>query len=109
MANPKFQVFNGVDNQFYFRLIASNGEQILASEGYTTKQNCIGGIDSCKINSTRREHFEKRTAVDGTHYFVLKAGNGEIIGKSQQYISHSSCDAGIASVMNVAPGAPVED
>ncbi len=108
MANPKFQVFNGVDSQFYFRLMASNGEQILGSEGYTTKQHCIGGIDSCKINSVNREQFEKRTAVDGTHYFVLKARNGEIIGKSQQYVGHSSCDEGILSVMNVAPGAVLE-
>jgi uncharacterized protein len=108
MANPKFQVFNGKDEQFYFRLVASNGEQILGSEGYTTKQNCIGGIMAVKVNSSDPIRFEKKVAVDKTHYFVLNAKNGEIIGKSQQYASSSSCDAGIASVMDVAPDAMLE-
>lgn len=48
MKNPKFQIFKGKDNQFYFRLRAENGEVICGSEGYTTKQNCKKGIDAIK-------------------------------------------------------------
>ena len=48
MSNPKFQVFIGEDGQFYFRLKAANGEIICASQGYTTKQSCLGGIEAVK-------------------------------------------------------------
>ena len=48
MENPKFQVFKGEDDQFYFRLKAANGEIICASQGYTTKQSCINGIEAIK-------------------------------------------------------------
>lgn len=48
MSNPKFQVFRGEDDQFYFRLKAANGEIICASQGYTTKQSCINGIEAIK-------------------------------------------------------------
>lgn len=37
--------------------------------------------------------------------FNLKAGNGEIIGKSEMYSSKSACENGIQSVMKNAPEA----
>lgn len=52
MENPKFQVFKGNDGQWYFRLRARNGEIICSSEGYTTKQNCLKGIDAIKAVAT---------------------------------------------------------
>lgn len=48
MDNSKFQVFKGEDEQYYFRLKAANGEIICQSQGYTTKQSCIGGIEAIK-------------------------------------------------------------
>jgi uncharacterized protein len=36
--------------QFYFRVVAKNGEVLSVSEGYTTKQNCLKGINSLKEN-----------------------------------------------------------
>jgi len=29
MSNPKFQIFVGTNDQFYFRLIAGNGEEMV--------------------------------------------------------------------------------
>ena len=43
------------------------------------------------------------------YMFNLKAGNGEIIATSEVYTSKSSCKGGIASVMNNAPKAKIED
>lgn len=48
MENPKFQVFKGKDNQYYFRLRAKNGEIVCNSEGYTTIQSCKQGIEAIK-------------------------------------------------------------
>ena len=48
MKNPKFQVFQGRDEQWYFRLRAANGEIICGGEGYSSKQMCLKGIEAVK-------------------------------------------------------------
>jgi len=47
----KIQIFKSVNNeQYYFKILAKNGEPLVVSEGYTTKQNCLKGLDSLKEN-----------------------------------------------------------
>ena len=58
-------------------------------------------------NSQDRPRFECKTAKDGRTYFVLKAANGQAIGKSQMYKSDSGCTNGMASVAKHAPTAVV--
>ena len=49
--NPKFQIFTGKDDKFYFRLIAANGQPIGRSEGYNDKSGCKNGIKSVVNNA----------------------------------------------------------
>ncbi|MCA9929801.1 MAG: YegP family protein [Anaerolineales bacterium] len=109
IPNPKFQIFCGKDDQYYFRLLAENGDIVLASEGYTAKANCENGIRSVKENAVNQARFENRMTQNGRPYFFLKAANHEVIGISETYSSEYSRDIGIASVMANAPIAPVED
>ena len=83
MDNPKFQIFTGNDEQFYFRLRAENGEPILGSEGYTRKASCKNGVTSVRLNSEDDTNFKRKIASDGQFYFVLVDENGETIGKSE--------------------------
>jgi len=94
----KFVVFKGKDGQSYFRLKAANNQAILASEGYKTAKACAGGIESVRKNAQDPKRFERRTAKDGRQYFVLKATNGQEIGRSQMYKSGSGCRNGMKSV-----------
>ncbi|MDD3183644.1 MAG: YegP family protein [Alphaproteobacteria bacterium] len=43
-----FEVFKATNGNFYWRLKSTNGEIICQSEGYTTKQNALNGIDAVK-------------------------------------------------------------
>jgi uncharacterized protein YegP (UPF0339 family) len=45
----------------------------------------------------------------GKSYFVLKAKNGEIIGRSESYASTAATERGIQSVKTNAPLAVTED
>jgi uncharacterized protein YegP (UPF0339 family) len=108
MNNPKFQVFQGGNNQYYFRLRARNGQIILASQGYTAKQSCFNGIESVKANAPNPSRFDRRNASNGQYYFVLQAANHQIIGMSELYTTAAARDNGIESVMANAPNAPVE-
>lgn len=47
----KFVIFLDKAGEYRFRLLASNGEIILASEGYKSKSSCKNGIASVKKNA----------------------------------------------------------
>ena len=109
MNFPKFEIYKGHDDQFYFRLYAANGQNILGSQGYTTKANCQKGIESVKSNAGDAANFEVQKAADGRFHFHLLAANKLVIGTSQMYASKQKCEQGIHSVQTNAAQAPVED
>jgi len=109
MDNPKYVVETGKDGRFYFRLQAENGEPILSSEGYELKAGWENGIESVKENSSQAGRYERKTSLNGKPFFVLKAANGEQIGKSEIHESKASRESGILAVKRVAPAAPIED
>lgn len=43
-----------------------------------------------------------KRAKDDSFYFVLKAGNGQVILQSEMYTTKTACDNGIGSVMENA-------
>lgn len=51
VTNPKFEIYVDKKEEFRFRLKASNGEIILASEGYKAKASCKNGIESVRKNA----------------------------------------------------------
>ncbi len=105
----KFEIKAGKTGKFRFNLKASNGQVILTSEAYDARAAAVRGIESVRKNSANDKRFERKTAKDGSAYFVLKAANGEPIGKSEMYKSTASMENGIASVGKNAPDAPVVD
>lgn len=105
----KFEIKKRKNSEFQFDLKASNGQVILTSEGYTTKENCKNGIESVKKNSQIDSRYEKLEAKNGKPYFNLKASNGQVIGTSEMYESVTARDNGIASVKKNAPEAEIVD
>ena len=51
VKHPKFEVYADKKGEFRFRLKATNGEVILASEGYVKKASCLNGIESVRKNA----------------------------------------------------------
>jgi uncharacterized protein YegP (UPF0339 family) len=98
MGQPKFEIFKGKNDEFYFHLKAGNGEVILASQGYNAKSSCKHGIDSVINNSNDESNFEKLQAKNERYYFNLIAANKQIVGTSQMYTTTSARDHGIHSV-----------
>lgn len=90
-------------------LKAGNGEVIFTSEFYKAKSGAMAGIESVRKNAKSDEQFERRTSKANEPYFVLKAGNGEVLGKSEMYSSANAMENGIASVKKNAPSADFVD
>jgi hypothetical protein len=104
-----FEVYNDQAGEFRFRLKASNGQNILASEGYKAKASCINGIESVMKNGCDDAMFERKTTAAGKFAFNLKSGNHQVIGTSQSYSSEASRNNGIESVKVNAPSASISD
>lgn len=105
----KFELKQGGSGQFMFNLKAGNGEVILTSELYKERQSAVAGIESVKANASDDARFERKTAKNGQAFFVLKASNGQTIGKSEMYSSVSAMENGIQSVKKNGPVAVMED
>jgi uncharacterized protein YegP (UPF0339 family) len=89
------------NQQFMFNLHADNGEIILTSETYTTKQSAQSGITSAKANAPSDSRYDRRTS-GSQFYFVLRGANSEVLGTSDM-------ENGISAVKKEAPTAPVKE
>ena len=108
MNVAKFYIKRRNDKEYYFILKSANNRTILLSEGYSTKNNCMNGINSVKVNSVDDKRYErKKTASEEQWYFVLKAINHQIIGISEMYNSKQAMENGIEAVKKDASDAPV--
>ncbi len=105
----KFELTKNAKGTYHFHLKAANGEIILTSQVYKTKEGADQGIASVKKNATKDTNFERRTAKNGSPFFDLKSPNHEIIGSSEMYKSVASMENGVASVAKNAPAARIVD
>ncbi|MFA5450030.1 MAG: YegP family protein [Clostridia bacterium] len=48
IGQPAFEIYKDSEGKFRFRLRAANTNNVLASQGYTAKENCLNGIRSVK-------------------------------------------------------------
>ena len=105
----KFEISKRSNGEYQFYLKAGNGQVILTSEGYSSRDACNNRIDSVRRHAKAVANFDKKTAKDGSPYFALMASNGQSIGKSEMYRSTASRDKGIDSVMRNAGSAKISD
>jgi uncharacterized protein YegP (UPF0339 family) len=109
MNDPKFQIFKGKNDEFYFRFRAGNGKIILRSEGYSLRASCSNGIESVKRNAPNDNRYERIDKTDD-YRFNLKAENGQVIASSSEgYTTKVNRENAIDVVKKEAPNAPTED
>jgi len=53
--HPKFEVYVDKAGEYRFRLKATNGQIIAASEGYKAMASCLNGIESVRKNAADSE------------------------------------------------------
>ncbi len=97
------------NGQFHFRLLAPNGQIVLTSEMYKSRDGAENGIASVQSNCENDDRYERKQSENDKPYFVLKAANHQVIGQSQMYSSENSRNEGIASVKANGPSTDVRD
>jgi len=98
-----FVIEKSSTGHFRFNLRAGNNEIILTSESYEAKAGAENGIESVRKLSQDDDRFKRKTARDGSPYFVLTTATGEVIGTSELYSSVAAMENGIKSVAANAP------
>lgn len=88
---------------------ADNGQTILTSEPYESKDRCLDGIESLRIHALDKDRYELKKSFNQKHYFNVTNASGEIVGSSEMYESSSGRDVGITLVKANAPSAIIED
>lgn len=104
----KFIIRKMSNGQYWWILKAFNGETLLTSEAYNTKQNCQNGITSSKI-SVADTNFRRLKSVRNEPYFTQNSNNNQVLGTSEMYSSTYNRDNGIDAVKRYAPNAIIED
>ena len=105
----KFELKKGRTGKFSFNLKSGNGQVVFTSQTYDSKRSATAGINSVKKNAAKASSFERKSSTKGQPYFVIKASNGQIVGKSQMYANAVSMEKGIQSVTKNAPTAETND
>jgi uncharacterized protein len=103
-----YEVLEASSGEFYFNLIAGNGEIIGTSQMYATKTTANRGVTTVVglVSRANREEaaatggakFQAFKGLDSKQYFHLRAANGEIVLQSEGYSSSSAALKGITSV-----------
>ena len=105
----KYELKKTADGQLMWNLKASNGEVILTSDAYVSKEAATAGIASVRVNAPLDKRYERRTATNGSPYFALKGANGQTVGKSELYSGSVAMHIGITSIKNNAQTDAVDD
>lgn len=108
MNFPKYTIRRSKDYNFFWVLYSTNGNALITSETYLTKEACMNGIKSSKENVLDK-NFERRTSISYQYYFNQRANNYQVLGTSEMYSSSQACNNGIEAVKREAPIANVED
>jgi hypothetical protein len=82
------------DKQWYFVLRAADGRVLLESEDYQARTGAVNGIESVRENGKNLARYQLLEG-GGEHFFVLKAGNGQEIGRSTAYATPEEAQAAI--------------
>lgn len=109
MINGYYEIKKAKNGQYYFNLKAGNHEIILTSEMYVSKASAENGIASVQTNSPDEKQYEVKLNVRNEPYFLLKAKNHQVIGKSEFYSSDAAAQKGIASVSRNGKTTDVRD
>jgi uncharacterized protein len=104
-----FELFEKDSNKFYFRLKSAHGISLLHSDAHTDKDQCRLAIDRVKINAQFAHRFEIVSSDIGRFYYLLRSGNGQILGMSELYAQKEECERLIEMMKTEAPAAEITE
>jgi uncharacterized protein len=102
LTGARFEVFEGSDARFYFRLYGKNGSQVLRSQGYSDEANALNGAFLVAEYGVSPAAY-KITQTSTGWYFNLVAPNNRVIATSEIYSSKYNAERARDSIIALLP------
>ena len=102
LTGARFEVFEGADARFYFRLYSKNGAQVLRSQGYSDEANALNGAFLVAEYGVSPAAY-KITETSTGYYFNLVAPNNRVIATSEVYSSKYNAERARDSIIALLP------
>ena len=93
----------GDTGEYFFQFLSDDEQVILDSQAYASKDARDNGVESVNTNARIAERYEMRQS-GGRHYFILKAGNGQEIGRSPMFDTAGQAAAAMNLLFEKAGG-----
>lgn len=83
IGDPGFYKFLDPETgRFFFSFMSKDGRVLLRSERYIYEESRDNAIESVTKNAALKRRYRRKQRLNGRHYFVLLAGNGQEIARS---------------------------
>jgi len=102
LTGARFEVFEGADRRFYFRLYAENGAQVLRSQGYSTEASALNGVFAVAEYGVSPAAYKINQTSTG-FYFNVMAPNNRVIATSEVYSSKYNAERARDAVVALLP------
>lgn len=104
-----FEIFKSQSGEkFYFRLKTDDGNVVLSSQGYASKDSCKNGTTSVKNNAGEDDNYEIKQSANGKWFYNLLAKNKQVIGTSQMFDSEEAMEAERSATKQAASASVVD-
>lgn len=94
------------DGRLYAYLKASNGEKMLATEGYSSLSGIKSGIDTLKKN-IQKDNYAINLDKNGNFVFKIFSGANRLLCVGEGYSTREQCEKAFASVKRFAATAVI--
>ena len=104
-----FEIFKSQSgDKFYFRLKTADGNVVLSSQGYASKDSCKNGTTSVKNNAGDDANYDIKQSANGKWYYNLLAKNKQVIGSSQMFDSQAAMEVERSATKQAASASIVD-
>lgn len=112
IRNPSrygFATFFKEDGQYFFQFNDQKGLPIFYSHGYQSERSRDNGIQVAIRNAGEEERYERKQSKKGQHFFILKSGNNQEIGRSITFNSQSEMEGELNVMKGITKDVPIFD
>jgi len=94
----KFKLEKEDAKSFFVKLVASNGQQLLVSQKYASKQSALNGLEAIK-KAIHNQNFTVSRDKQNRYQFNLYTSNKQLIISGETYPVKANCLSSIQSVI----------
>lgn len=108
MPEPRFIIRKGRLEDYYFSLQTEEGEVLLNSSNYFTREHCESDILELKQTALEVGKYRLNETNTAAHFFALCNMNGETIAKSPVFNDKLSREEAVERTRSIASKAIIE-